>query len=416
MELAAIQDAQRRLHGLVERTPLLHSRYLSDAAGGDVWLKAECLQRTGSFKLRGAANMIASLTAEERSRGVITASAGNHGQGVAVAAQMVGAPAVVVMPETASFAKVEAVRGYGAEVVLSGLSYHDAAQTMHHLAAERELTVVPAFDDERIVAGQGTLGLELLEQAPDIDLVVVPVGGGGLAAGVSAAVRELRPACRVIGVQAAAAPGARQAWLTGRTATYPISQTIADGIAIARPGDVTMPLLRKYLDDIVCVDEEAITRAMVALLERARLVVEGAGAVGVAALLRGMVPCQGRRVAVILSGGNIDMNLLGRVVEHGLAGAGRYLVVRVAIDDRPGHLARVLAVIAGAGANVLDVDHRRSGAHLTFGLVEVELLLETRNASHADAVCAALAAHGYAERAAAERRAGVRHFAEAAAS
>ncbi|MER3420308.1 MAG: threonine ammonia-lyase [Chloroflexota bacterium] len=397
MDIADIQAAATRIADLVQRTPLLPSRYWSEVVGGRVWLKAECLQRTGSFKLRGAANMVRMLSPEERARGVIAASAGNHAQGVAVAAQAEGIRAVVVMPAGASFAKVEAARGYGAEVVLEGASYAEAAQAMYRLAAEQGLTVIPAFDDERVIAGQGTVGLEIVEQCPDVDIVLVPVGGGGLAAGVALAVKTLRPTARVVGVQAAAAPAAWESFIRRHPRTVRPQATIADGIAVSRPGDVTLPLLLRYVDDMVTVDDESIAGAMVALLERSKLVAEGAGAVGAAALLAGAVNARGCTTVLVVSGGNIDMNLLGRVVEHGLAHAGRYLVVRVALHDRPGQLARVLRVLAEAGANVLDIYHRRTGSHLTFGQVQVELLLETRNAAHAEAVCAALEAHGYHE-------------------
>jgi threonine dehydratase len=410
MEIGEIRAAAARIGGLVSRTPLLHARYWSEVAGGDVWLKAECLQRTGSFKLRGAANMIALLSPEERARGVIAASAGNHAQGVAVAAHAAGISAMVVMPRTASLAKVEATRGYGAEVVQEGDSYAEAAEAMRALAEAGGRTIIPAFDDLRVVAGQGTVGLELVQDLPDVDLVLVPVGGGGLAAGVAVAVDALAPRAAVIGVQASAAPAARNSFLSGAPCAVEAATTIADGIAVARPGDETMPLLRRHLDDLVAVDEEAISRAMVALLERSKLVVEGAGAVGLAALQSGGVAAAGRRTAVILSGGNIDMNLLGRIVEHGLSHSGRYLVLRVAVEDRPGELAAVLAVIAATGANVLDVEHRRTGSQLTFGRVQVELLLETRNAPHAEAVCTALESHGYHESRALERRSVTRVF------
>jgi threonine dehydratase len=408
--LADVEAAAARLRGVVNPTPLLHSRYWSEVAGADVWLKAECLQRTGSFKIRGAANMIALLSAEERARGVIAASAGNHAQGVAIAAREAGIRATVVMPETASLAKVEATRGYGAEVVQKGTSFAEAAEEMRLLAESRGLTVIPAFDDPRVIAGQGTLGRELLEQIPDPDAVLVPVGGGGLAAGIAVAVKARRPAVRVVGVQAAAAPAGHESFRRGVPCSVAVETTVADGIAVARPGELTLPLLRRYLDDLVLVDEDAITRAMVALLERSKLVVEGAGAVGAAALLAGTVRLPNRKVVVVLSGGNIDMNLLGRIVEHGLAHSGRYLVLRVALDDRPGQLAAVLAVIARAGANVLDVEHRRTGSQLTFGQVQVEFLLETRNAAHADEVYVALEAAGYRESPALERQSFTRYF------
>ncbi|HLZ71138.1 MAG TPA: threonine ammonia-lyase [Dehalococcoidia bacterium] len=397
LTVGEIQAAQLRLTGVVRTTPLLESRWWSAVAGAPIWLKAENLQRTGSFKIRGASNMIGQLSPEQRARGVIAASAGNHAQGVAVAAQAAGIPALVVMPETAPFAKVEATRGYGAEIVQAGASYQEAAAAMELIAAERGLTVVPAFDDERIIAGQGTLGLEVVEQLPDLDLVIVPVGGGGLASGVAIAVKSLRPRARVIGVQAAAAPAAARSLRRGAVESVSATLTVADGIAVARPGAITFPLLQRYLDEIVVVGEEAISEAIVGLMEYSKLVVEGAGAVGIAALLRGKIRCAGQTTVVVLSGGNLDFNLLARIIEHGLGQSGRYLNLRVAMDDRPGRLANALAVLAGAGANVLDVQHRRTGSELTFGQVEVELLLETRNPAHAEAVCAALRDAGYRE-------------------
>ncbi len=397
VDLEQIQAAQARLAGVVRKTPLLESRWWSAVAGAPVWLKAENLQRTGSFKIRGASNMVAQLSAEERARGVIAASAGNHAQGVAVAAQAAGIHALVVMPETAPFAKVEATRGYGAEVIQAGASYQEAAAAMEPLAVERGMTIVPAFDDERIVAGQGTLGLEIADQLPDVDLVIVPVGGGGLASGVAITVKSLRPRVRVVGVQAAAAPAAARSHRRDAVEAVSTGLTIADGIAVGRPGEITTPLLRKYLDEIVVVGEEAISEAIVGLMEYSKLVVEGAGAVGIAALLRGKIRGAGRNTVVVLSGGNLDINLLARIIEHGLGQSGRYLTVRVAMDDRPGRLAKALAVLAAAGANVLDVQHRRSGSELTFGQVEVEFLLETRNPAHAEAVGTALREAGYRE-------------------
>lgn len=390
-----IRAAAERLRGTAEYTPLLHSRHLSNLTGGDIWLKAECLQRTGSFKVRGATNMTTLLSPAERARGVIAASAGNHAQGVAVAARAAGIAVTIVMPLTASLAKVEATRGYGARVVQTGHSYLEAAEAMQSLAVATGATVIPAFDDARVIAGQGTVGLEIVEQRPDVELVLIPVGGGGLAAGVALAVKALAPAARVVGVQAAAAPAACRSFEHGAVLPVAAGSTVADGIAVGRPGEVTLPLLRRHVDEMVTVDEESITGAMASLLERAKLVVEGAGAVGVAALLSGAVRPEGRRTVVVLSGGNVDLNLLGRVVEHGLSHAGRYVALRIALADRPGELARLLAVIAEQGANVLDVEHRRSGARLRFGEALVDLLLETRDAAHADELRAALTSRSY---------------------
>jgi threonine dehydratase len=397
ISLLDITAAASRLAGVVRRTPLLESRTWGRVAGAPLFLKAENLQRTGSFKIRGASNLIALLPEEERRRGVIAASAGNHAQGVAVAATSAGVPSVVVMPEAAAFAKVEATRGYGAEVVLAGRDYQEAYEAMERLARERGLTAVPAFDDERIIAGQGTVGLEILADLPDVELVVVPVGGGGLAAGIASAVKSLRPGVAIVGVQASAAAAAAVAFRGEAPPARGPKPTIADGIAVRRPGGLTLPILRRLLDDIVCVDEEAISEAMVGLMEFSKLVVEGAGAVGIAALLRGLIPVRGRKTAAVLSGGNLDFNLLARIVEHGLSVSGRYLTVRVAIDDRPGQLAEAVGLLAATGANVLDVQHRRTGSHLTFGEVEVEFLVETRNAAQAEEVFSSLRAAGFVE-------------------
>src|SRR5579884_1376170 len=344
MELLEILRAHERLRGVARHTPLLESRTWSADAGAPVYLKAENLQRTGSFKIRGATNFIAQLSGNERARGVIAASAGNHAQGVAVAAAAAGIPVLVVMPESAAFAKVEATRGYGADVVQAGADFQGAVEAMERLAAERGLTIVPAFDDERIIAGQGTLGLEICADLPDVELVLVPVGGGGLAAGVASAIKAVRPATSVVGVQASASPNAAHA-LRGEAAEE-TRHTIADGIAVPKPGTLTMPLLRRLLDDIVCVDDEAITAAMVRLLEFSKLVVEGAGAVGAAALLCGAVQARGRKTVLVLSGGNVDVNLHARIVEHGLSESGRYATILASLPDRPGRLARVVAVLA----------------------------------------------------------------------
>jgi threonine dehydratase len=409
--IADIRAAAGRLRGVAVRTPMLHSRYWSELTGADVNLKAECLQRTGSFKVRGATNIIALLSPAERARGVIAVSAGNHAQGVAVASREAGIRCTVVMPENAALAKVEATRAYGATIIQAGRTFAEAAERMRAIAAERDLTVVPPFDDPRIIAGQGTLGLEIAQEVPDVDMVLVPVGGGGLIAGVAIAVKALAPRARVIGVQAAAVPGAAESFRLRAALTANQHDTIADGIAVATPGSITLAHMLTYVDQIVTVDEEAITQAMVALLERSKLVVEGAGAVGVAALAQRVVLPKGGRVVVVLSGGNLDLNLLGRVVEHGLAHEGRYLNLRVLLPDRPGQLARVLGVIGSTGANVLDVEHRRTAPQLAFGSVEVDLLLETRNPGHARAVARALNSGGYHADQIFERRSRVSTFA-----
>ena len=395
VDLERIREAAARLKGVARRTPLLESLTWSALAGGPVFLKAENLQRTGSFKIRGASNLISLLEPVQKARGVIAASAGNHAQGVAVAASAAGIRSLVVMPETASFAKVAATRGYGAEVVQEGADFPAAMAAMQRLGKARGMVVVPTLDDERIIAGQGTLGLEIIEQLPDVELVLVPVGGGGLAAGVATAIKALAPSVAVVGVQAAASDSAAR--LFHDSPPVRPRPTIADGIAVGKPGEITVPILRRLLDDVVVVDEETITAAMVRLLEYSKLVVEGAGAVGAAALLSGAVAANGRKTVVILSGGNVDVNLMARVVEHGLGESGRYASVTVTVPDRPGRLASVVQVLGAAGANILDVQHRRAGPRIEFGTVEIEFLVETRNSSHAQALFEALREAGFRE-------------------
>ena len=392
--IADLEAARPVVAGLAWPTPLLASRALGEMMEAPIWLKAEVLQRTGSFKVRGAANFIAQLDAAARAAGVVAASAGNHAQGVAVAAAAAGVPCTVIMPHGTALPKERATRGYGATVILAGANLGDAQREAADLARRSGSTLIPPFDDDRIIAGQGTLGLELLEQCPALDLVVLPVGGGGLAAGVGLAVKSLRPQTRVLGVQPAAAPSAACSHGAATPLLVPLAPTLADGCAVPRVGERTLPMLNAYLDEIVTVSEEWISAAMVWLLERAKLVVEGAGALGLAALLSGSVEIQGRTTAVVLSGGNIDINLLARTVEHGLARAGRYLRVDVIVPDRPGQLARVLEVVGAQGVNVLDVDHRRNAPDLPWGSVGVELLLETRDADHARALTDALARTG----------------------
>jgi threonine dehydratase len=395
-----IRAATGAVYAVAAKTPCLHSLSLSATFGAPVHLKAECLQHTGSFKVRGAANRISKLSAEERARGVVTASAGNHAQGVAIAARAAGVSAKVVMPKNATLAKLQATRGYGAEVVLEGDTFGDAVDAASRFAAAEGRVMVPAFDDDAIIAGQGSVGLELAEQCPDAALVLVPVGGGGLIAGVATALKALVSGVRVVGVQAASAPAAARSFAEGRRVSIEPRPTVADGVAVEAPGELTLPLVQRYVDDIVTVDEEAIAQAIVLLLERTKLVAEGAGALGLAALVSGAVRPEGRTTAIVVSGGNIDINVLATIVQHGLLHAGRYLTLTVGLDDRPGTLAALLHLIADQGANVLDVDHMRQGMHLPVRGVAVRLLLETRDQAHIEDVAGALRAAGYVETAA----------------
>ena len=381
--LADIEAARVLLDGVAVRTPMEESRWLSAVAGGEVRIKAENLQRTGSFKARGAYVRLSRLSEEERARGVVAASAGNHAQGVALAAQLVGTRATVFMPEGAPIPKERATRGYGAEVVFTGTYLEDALVAAHEFSERTGAVLIHPFDHADIIAGQGTVGLEVLEQLPEAACVVVPTGGGGLLAGIALAVKALRPDVRVVGVQAkdaAAYPGSLAA---GRPTPLEQMRTMADGIAVGRPGDLTFAAVRDHVDDVVTVSEDSLARAVLALAERAKLVSEPAGAAAVAAILddptRFPTPC----VAVV-SGGNIDP-----------AAAGRYLNLTVTIPDVPGGLARLLAVVGGSGANVLEVAHERISPTLSVDEVDVMLQLETRGAEHSDAVLAELRAQGY---------------------
>jgi threonine dehydratase len=392
--LTEVRAAASLLEGVAIRTPMEESRWLSSVVGGPVLLKCENLQRTGSFKIRGAYVRMSHLSPEERARGVVAASAGNHAQGVALAARMLGIKATVFMPEGAPIPKLNATRGYGAEVLFHGATLDEALTRAIAYADETGAVLIHPFDHTDIVAGQATCGLEIVEQAPAAASVIVPTGGGGLVAGIALAVKGLRPDVRVIGVQAegaAAYPGSLEA---GTPVALESMSTMADGIAVACPGVVPFAEIVAHVDEVITVSEESISRALVLLLERAKMVVEPAGAVGVAAVLD-----QPDRFAtpsvVVLSGGNIDPLLLGKVIRHGMASGGRYLNIRVRIPDRPGGLARLLGELADAGANVLEVMHQRTSISLTLDEVEVQVQLETRGPEHADAVLARLREHGY---------------------
>ncbi len=393
--LADVQAARALLQGVVRTTPMEGSRPLSQLVGGPVLLKCENLQRTGSFKLRGAYVRIARLSDEERAVGVVAASAGNHAQGVALAADLLGTTATVFMPEAAPLPKVAATKAYGAQVRLSGVSVDEALVAAREFAARTGAVLIHPFDHADVIAGQGTIGLEVLEQCPDVRTVVVCTGGGGLLGGVAVAVKALRPDVRVVGAQAVGAAAFPGSLAAGHPVPLGVMTTMADGIAVGCPGELTFPLVRDLVDRIVTVDEDTISRALVLCLERAKLVVEPAGAAAVAAVLDdpgAFTP----PVVVVVSGGNIDPLLLGKVIRHGLLAAGRFQALRVRIPDRPGGLARLLAVLAGTQANVLDVEHRRTGQGLHLDEVEVSLQLETRGPEHGDLVVGALEGAGYA--------------------
>jgi threonine dehydratase len=390
-DVAAARDV---LRGVVALTPMLHSRVLSDRLGGPVFLKCENLQRTGSFKPRGAYLRISRLTAAERDRGVVAASAGNHAQGVAFAAALLGARATVVMPVGAPLPKVEATRGYGAEVILDGETVEDAlTAALAHARGDGSVFIHP-FDHPDVVAGQGTVGMEIAEQCPQVRTIAVPVGGGGLAAGIAVAVADADPAIKVIGVQAEAVAPFPASLAAGHPVWIQPAATMADGIAVSRPGDIGCEILVQLAGRVVTVSEETLSRALLLCLERSKQVVEPAGAAGVAALLEHPEAFE-PPVVVVLSGGNIDPLLLAKVLRHGLSAAGRYLMFRCRIADRPGALARLLSELAGLGANVLDVVHERVAPRLRVDEVEVLLQVETRGPGHCDEVMSQLRQAGY---------------------
>ena len=390
-----VRAARELLTGVTRVTPLEHSRVLAASVGGPVHVKCENLQRTGSFKIRGAYTRIARMTSGERAGGVVAASAGNHAQGVALAARLLGARATVFMPVTAALPKIAATRGYGAEVRLAGRSVDEALVYARGYELETGAVLVHPFDHPDIVAGQGTVGLELLEQCPDVRTVLVCTGGGGLVAGIGVAVRALRPDVTVVAVQAERAAAYPASLAAGRPVPLARMATMADGIAVGKPGDLPFALVQDVVDEVVTVSEAAISRALLFCLERAKLVVEPAGAAAIAAVLADPRRFEPPVVAVV-SGGNVDPVLLLRVIQHGMLAAGRYLSVRVRIGDRPGELAGLLGLVAGLGANVLDVEHSRTTSHLDLGEVEVALSVETRGEEHRVELLAALDAAGHA--------------------
>lgn len=392
--LPDVQGAQQLLQGVARQTALEGSRPLSTRAGGDVYFKCENLQRTGSFKIRGAYVRIARLAPADRARGVVAASAGNHAQGVALAANLLDARATVFMPEKAALPKVAATTGYGAQVRLQGPTLDEALLAAAAFSRETGAVLVHPFDHEDIIAGQGTVGLEILAQCPRVRTVLVCTGGGGLVSGVAVAVKALRPEVAVVAVQAAGAAAFPASLRHGHPMTLNRMATVADGIAVGRPGELTLHHVRQLVDRVVTVDEDSLSRAVLFCLERAKLVVEPAGAAAVAAVMDEPLAFEPPIVSVV-SGGNVDPLLLSKVIRHGMIAAGRFQMLRVTIRDTPGGLAGVLQVLAAAGANVLDVEHHRTGQGLHLEEVEVNLRLETRGPEHHEEVIARLAAASY---------------------
>ncbi|MBU1586616.1 MAG: threonine ammonia-lyase [Actinobacteria bacterium] len=399
--LSEFQEARERVSAVIHQTPMETSSYLGGVLGVPVFLKCENLQRTGSYKIRGAYNRISRLTDEEKARGVVAASAGNHAQGVAFAARELGIKATIFMPLGVALPKLQATKDYGADVVLRGHTVSEPLRAAAEFARTTGAVLIPPFDHADVVAGQGTLGLEIFDQRPDVETVVVPIGGGGLISGVASALKQRAAlegrTVRVIGVQAANAAPYPVSLANGAPTEIAITPTIADGIAVARPGDLNFEIVSRYVDEVITVTDDDTAQALLVLLERAKLVVEPAGAVGVAAILSGKVAATGTTV-VILSGGNIDPLMMERVISHGLAASERYLKLRIPLPDRPGQLARTAAIVAEANANVVEVLHTRHGSGLQISQVELELHIETRGPEHAEDVLARLRDEGFEPR------------------
>jgi threonine dehydratase len=394
--LQDVLDARARIAGQVVLTPCTPSETFGEMFGGHAWFKFENLQRTGSFKERGALNRMLLMPHEDRARGVIAASAGNHAQGVAYHASRLGIPATIVMPERTPLVKVSATERYGARVILHGSVYDEAMAEALRIQRDEGQTLIPPFDDPAIIAGQGTIGLELLEQVPELDVVVCGVGGGGIISGIALAIKELRPDVRVVGVESAALPAALRAREAGHPVVIPSAETIADGIAVRKIGEVTYPYIERYVDELVTVSEEEIAAGVLLLLEREKTVAEAACATTVAAVCGGHVAgVEGKNVVMILSGGNIDVTLMSRIIERGLVQDGRRAHLRVRVKDRPGALAALTALLAEVGANVQKLDHNRGMADLWVTDAEIDMILETRGRAHVGEIVDRLARAGY---------------------
>ena len=395
MHLSDIQTALARIRSDIRVSPCTSSETFSGLTQNSIFLKLDNQQRTGAFKERGALNKLLTLTPDERARGVIAASAGNHAQGVAYHAGRHGIKARIFMPLPTPLTKVSATRAYGAEVVLHGANYDEAYEKARENAREDRLTLIHAFDDEAVIAGQGTIGLEILEQHPNVEVVVVPIGGGGLIGGIACAVKETNPSVKVFGVQPSRIPSMKAAVAAGKPVTLDAAKTIADGIAVRRAGERTLPLVQKYVDDIVTVEEEEIANAILLLLEREKTLAEGAGAAALAAVLNRKLPLIGKRVAVLVCGGNIDVTLLARIIERGLVKDGRLVRLRVHLPDYPGALHRLTGILADHRANIVETAYDRAYHGVNLGDTAIDMTMETRGPDHIAELLAALVSAGY---------------------
>ena len=396
VNVSDIQEARRILEGIIVKTPTLADGRLSRRIGASIYLKAECLQAGGSFKIRGAYNKISRLSEVEKKHGVVAASAGNHAQGVALAAQLYGIKATIVLPEYAPLTKINATKNYGAKVILKGKSFDEAMDHSYKLAETEGFTHIHAFNDEKIIAGQGTIGLEIAEDVPQTSVIVVPIGGGGLISGIAIAAKTLLPGVRVVGVQAENCSPVKESLEAGELVKVDAIATIADGIAVKSPGEITFPLIQKYVDTVVEVTEEEIADAIFSCVQNNRLVVEGAGAAGLAALLAGKIELnETDEVCAVLCGGNIDANLLARILEQVLVRLGRYIILKVLVPDRPKMLAALTTLVGESGANIIEVSHRRALHLAPLGRVGIALTLEVRDESHGREIIKNLENSGY---------------------
>jgi threonine dehydratase len=396
INLGDIQAALGRIRSSIYLSPCARSETFSQSTANQVYLKLDNLQRTGAFKERGALNKLLLLSPEERARGVITASAGNHAQGIAYHAGRLGIRAQICMPLTTPLIKVSATRGFGADVVLHGANYDEACVEAMRRGQESGLTFVHPFDDDAVIAGQGTIGIELMQQHPDLEVVVVPIGGGGLIGGIACALKEMNPRIQVFGVQPSRLPSMKVAVAEGKPVTVSAASTIADGIAVRRAGERTLPMVQKYVDDIVTVEEEEIAHAILLLLEREKTLAEGAGAAAIAALVNRKLPCVEKKVAVLVCGGNIDVTLLSRIIERGLVKDGRLVRLRVHLGDFPGALHRLTSILAQHRANIVETDYDRAYHGVNLGETAIEITMETRGPDHIAEIISALGAAGYA--------------------
>jgi len=395
VSLVEIERARERINGFIYCSPCAHSEEISLLTGQQVYLKLDNLQRTGAFKERGALNRILTLSEEERQRGLIAASAGNHAQAVAYHASQRGIRSVIVMPMMTPLVKVSATRGFGAEVILFGANYDEACAKALELCQKEGLTFLHPFDDAAVINGQGTIGLEMMEQVPGLEAVVIPIGGGGLISGVACAIKESNPSIRVIGVQTERLPSMLRAIQGGSPVTLPAEATIADGIAVRRAGDVTFPLVKQYVDEIVTVDEEEIAKAIMVLLEREKMLAEGAGAAALASLLQKKTSLKNERTGVLVCGGNIDVSLLSKIIERGLVKDGRRMRLRIHLSDRPGALHLLTRILMDQRTNIVQTQHDRAYYGVNLGDTVIDMTLETRGVSHISQILDALVAEGY---------------------